>query len=605
MPPAIDDTPRRAGVGVCGLALALGSASPALAADGNRSLELTLAPIAASAAPTTIQSVAVTLRFDGIAAGEGEPLLRLPLITSNVDTVATVITSLRAHDAKGPLGLTYRDVVLPETGMRDAVGGGPSREWLPHRGVEGRVTVRYSVPAQASLPPRGPAPPISFSADGGGVSAAGHVFVLLPPGDHAYRTTYGWDLTRAPKGSRGVSSLGEGTVTAEEPLDGAKIRMSFFMAGRIGSYPAKLPAGGFFAAWQGDPPFDAAGLFAWAGALHDHYTRFFGQKGAPPYGVFLRYNPINAGGGVGLFRSFVITFGKDRGAAIPRLRLTLAHEMFHTFQPFIAQPAGLESSWFGEGLATFYQARLPFRFGMITPEAYLADVNWTAARYYTSAMAKVPNSEVPKRFWADTRIRTLPYDRGMLYFAAVDDAMRKASAGARSLDDLMFAMLALEKAGKAPANADWEKLLAENLGHRSVEEFRAYLNGAMPLPASDAFGPCFRRTTAKLRRYELGFAPDVLAQPKRIVRGLVPGSAAALAGLRDGDEIVDPVPQDGIQGEQAERIQLKIRRDDKVFSVTYLPRGETVDAWQWERVPQTDGSRCALNDSFDGRSKRP
>ncbi len=583
-------------VGLMGLAtaLALATASMAGAAGSNGSLAVTLAPIAAPAAPTTVGTVGVTLRFDGVTANKGEPLLRLPMVSSNVDTVATVIAGISARDARGPLRLTSRDVDLPEAGMRDAVGGGPSREWLADRAVEGPLTVRYSVPAEASLPPRGPAPPFAFSADGGGVSAAGHVFLLLPPGDHHYRTTYGWDLARAPRGSRGVSSLGEGTVTAAEPLDGAQLRMSFFMAGRIGTYPPRLPSGGFFGAWQGDPGFDAAALLAWTGTLYDHYARFFGQKESPPYGVFLRYNPINAGGGVGLYHAFVTTFGKGHGSDVGRIRLTLAHEMFHTFQPFIATPAGLESSWFGEGLATFYQARLPFRFGMLSSEAYLADINWTAARYYTSAMATVPNSEVPKRFWADTRVRTLPYDRGMLYFVTVDDAMRRASGGRKSLDDLMLAMLAVEKAGKTTGNADWEALLAQHLGPRAVDDFRAFLGGAMPLPASDAFGPCFRRTTRKLRRYELGFATDVLAQTKRIVRGLVPGSAAALAGLRDGDEIVDPVPQDSIQGEQNELIRLRIRREDKVFPLVYLPRGETVDAWQWERVPGSEGQSCAL-----------
>lgn len=579
-----------------GLMLALTPAtfSMAGAAERNGTLAVTLAPITAPAAPTRIGTVRITLRFDGIVAGRGEALLRLPMVASNVDTVATTISAISARDAKGALHVSVHDIDLPETGMRDAVGGGPSREWFVDRPVQGAVTVEYSVPAEATLPPRGPAPPFSFTADGGGVSAAGHVFLLLPPGDNHYRTTFGWDLSHAPKGSRGVSSLGEGTVTAAEPLDGAQLRMSFFMAGRIGTFPPKIPTGGFFGAWQGNPAFDAGALLAWTGTLYDHYARMFGQKDSPPYGVFLRYNPINAGGGVGLYRSFVTTFGKGRGSDVARIRLTLAHEMFHTFQPFITNPAGLESSWFGEGLATFYQARLPFRFGMLTPDEYLADINWTAARYYTSSMARVPNSQVPLRFWADTRVRTLPYDRGMLYFATVDDALRKASGGKVSLDDLMLEMLALEKGGKTMGNADWEGLLGRHLGTRAVDDFRAFLDGAMPLPASDAFGPCFRRVTHTLRRYELGFATDVLAQPKRTVRGLVAGSAAALAGLRDGDEIVDPVPQDGIQGEQTELIHLRVRRGDAVFPITYLPRGETVDAYQWERAPTAGGATCTL-----------
>ncbi|MFT4025773.1 MAG: peptidase M61 [Novosphingobium sp.] len=578
------------------LALSILAILPALAnaRAAEPAVTVTLAPIAASDHTDTVGTVAVTLRFEGIAAAAGAPVLRLPLVASNVDTVAAVMTGFEARDAAGPLKLKARDVDLPETGMRDAVGGGPSREWLADRAVTGALTVRYTVSAEAALPPRGPAPPFSFSADGQGVSAAGHMFLLLPPGEGHYRTTYAWDLSRAPSGSRGVSSLGEGRRTAAKPLNGAELRMSFFMAGRIGTWPAKVPAAGFFGAWQGSPCFDAGELLGWTGDLYGRYARFFGRKDAQPYGVFLRHNPINAGGGVGLHNAFVTTFGKNSCRDLGKIRLTLAHEMFHTFQPFITEPGGLESSWFGEGLATFYQARLPFRFGLLTPEQYIADVNWTAARYYTSAMARVPNREVPARFWADTRVRTLPYDRGMLYFAALDDELRKASGGKRSLDDLMKAMLARETAGKGNANADWEALLRHDLGEAAVSRFRGFLEGEIPIPASDAFGPCFRRIVKPMRRYELGFEPAVLAEPRRVVRGVIPGSAAADAGLRDGDEIVDPVPQDTIQGEQTERLHLRIRRTGQVFALEYLPRGETVDAWQWERVAGPIDAHCRL-----------
>lgn len=554
-------------------------------------LTLTLAPV--GRVDGTITTIGVTLKLDGVKAAAGGPLLRLPLVTSNVDTVATAITGLTATDARGVLRLTARDVTLATQAARDAESGGPSREWVADRASVGTITVRYSVPANATLPPRGAAPPFAFIADGGGTSAAGHVFILLPPGSAKYRTTIDWDLRAAPKGARGVSSFGEGKVIAPDALSSSQIRMSFYMAGRIGTWPARVPATGFFGAWQGDPSFDANAVLAWTGTLYGRYSAFFGQKTPPPYGVFLRYNPINAGGGVGLYHSFVTTFGKGDGSDVGKLRITLAHEMFHTFQPFIEQPAGLESSWFGEGLAVFYAGRLAFRFGLIGPDDFIADVNSGAARYYTSSMATAPNSEVPKRFWADTRIRTLPYDRGMLYFVTVDEAVRKASNGTRSMDDLMLAMLALERGGKTTTNADWEALLRAELGDGAVADFRAFLGGRMPVPTSGAFGPCFRISTA-MRRYEVGFDPALLAEPKRIVRGLVAGSAADKAGLRNGDEIVVPVPQDGIQGNQTQLLNLSIRRDGRVFPISYLPRGETVDTYQWARVAEVPTAACSL-----------
>lgn len=567
----------------------------ALAQDADTpALSITLAPRAA-ADGQAIETVEVRLVLDGVQTGAGGPLLRLPLIASNVDTVATVLDGLSASDAAGELALTARDVDRPEESARDALSGGPSREWVTGRATRGRVTVRYTVPADATLPPRGPAPPFAFTDDGGGVSAAGHIFLLLPPQTAAYRTTIDWDLSDAPEASRGISSFGEGRVVLPEPVSGAVLRMAFYMAGDIVTWPDTVPPTGFFGAIQGTPPFDGPQLLSWAGTLYDHYAVFFGEAGASAYGVFMRYNPVNAGGGVGLHRSFVITFGEaDGDSDTGGLKSTLAHEMFHTFQPFIEEPGGLESSWFGEGLATFYQSRLPLRFGQIAPEAFLEDLNFHAGRYYSSIMATAPNSAVPERFWADTRIRTLPYDRGMLYFATVDHAVRTASDGARSLDDLMLAMLERQQAGETLSNADWEAVLEAELGADAVAGFRAFLEGAMPVPASDAFGPCFRRTTRMLRRYELGFDTAVLAEPVRIVRGLEPGSAAAQAGIRDGDEIVHPVPQDHLQGDQDARLTLTIRRDGEVFPVTYLPRGEAVEAYQWERVEGVPDRACAL-----------
>lgn len=576
--------------GACLGLLLLAAAAP------DPAITVTLAPRLTPAGGEDIATIDVELRFEGVGVDADAPLVRLPLVVSNVDTAATLIARVDARDARGALPLWHRDIDLSAQAARDAEIGGRSREWIARRKAVGTITLRYTVPAYAALPPRGPAPPLGFSNDGSGTSAAGSVFLLLPPGKAKYRTHVRWDLSALPPGARGVSSYGEGRVTAPAPLDATELAMSFYMAGRIGVSSESTPGAEFFAAWQGAPPFAAEPLMQWTGTLYGHYTALFGAANPQPYGVFLRYNPVNAGGGVGLHRAFVTTFGRPGGGGsdADEIRFTLAHEMFHTFQPFIGSPAGLESSWFGEGLATYYQRALPLRFGMIGSEAFLDDLNFHAGRYYSSAMASAPNSEVAKRFWADTRIRTLPYDRGMLYFAGIDEAMRRTSGGKRSLDTLVLAMLELERAGKTTTNADWEALLARDLGAPAVLDFRAFLDGAVPLPGSGAFGPCFRRVTRPLKRYELGFDSAVLAEPKRIVRGLVPGSAAAAAGLRDGDEIVAPVPQDDIQGRQGKLLELLIRRDGKTFALSYLPRGETVAAYQWERVPAVPEDRCAL-----------
>jgi hypothetical protein len=563
----------------------------ALPASGVASLDLALKPEPDGIDARRIGAIDIALTFPRLEVPAGAPMLRLALVADNVDTVATTLRNLSVTDRDGPVSVHFHDVELSVEDARDSEAGGMTREWFSDRPIFGPVTVRYEVPGRATLPPRGPTGPLAFRDDEGGVSAAGNIFLLMPPGSDRYNVRMSWDLSALGKGARGVSSLGEGGVSSPVSMSSSELRMSYFMGGKIGIWSDPVSKD-FFSAWQGTPPFDAEDLMKWTSKLHDDYNAFFGQVGPAPYGVFLRYNPVNAGGGTGFFRSFVATYGAGRGGDINDIKITLAHEMFHTFSPYIVDPPGKESSWFGEGLATFYESALPFRFGMLTPQHFIDDINFAASRYYSSIMATLPNEEIAGRFWKDTRVRTLAYDRGMLYFVTVDEAVRKGTGGAKSLDDLMLSMLHLEKEGKKLSNADWETILLEYLGETGVADFRAFMTGRMPIPSSGAFGPCFSRTMKTARRYEVGFDPAVLGETRRIVRGMVRGSAAEAAGLHNGDEILKPVPQDNIQGDQKLIQTLEVKRGGRTFQISYLPRGEPVEVYQWKRVESVPDSVC-------------
>ena len=137
-------------------------------------------------------------------------------------------------------------------------------------------------------------------------------------------------------------------------------------------------------------------------------------------------------------------------------------------------------------------------------------------------------------------------------------------------------------------------MLDKEVGALGKSTYDSMLAGAVMLPESDAFGPCFERTTAQFRRFELGFDGKSLTSQPRLVNGVVAGSAAAQAGLRDGDEIVYPVGLDVIQGDQKATLTLQVRRNGAVLPLTYLPRGGTADAYQWRRVPGVPDSKCGL-----------
>ncbi|MGZ6037876.1 MAG: hypothetical protein ACXWKR_04355 [Phenylobacterium sp.] len=520
--------------------------------------------------------VDVTLKIPGVDVAAGAPLLTLPVVIANTDTIATTLTGLVATDAAGPIPLTVKD---------EPVAIAYSRDWLAGRAVHGEVTVRYRAPVDDTPPPRGSGPPYSLRTEGGGVSGVGNTFILLPAGRKPYPVALSWDLSALPKGSGAMSSFGDGAV-ALPPGPAARLHSALYMAGPMHREPAQVQPTGFSAAWLGEPPFDPRPLMVWAGRLHGWMSGFFQDAAEPPYRVILRYNPINAGGGAAMTNSFLLTWGET--AKDPeKLKGTLAHEMIHTWTT-----SALGGQWYGEGIAVHYQALLPLRAGMITPAAFLDDLNATARRYYTNALNGTPDAEVAPRFWEDTRIRTLPYDRGAMYFAVLDGKIRRASGGRRSLDDLIREMVRRRQSGDRIDDTLWLGLLDRELGPEGRRVHADMLAGKLMLPQSGDFGPCFARTTAKFRRFDLGFEPKSLVGDVKTIRDLQPGSEAARAGLRNGDVVTYSVAMDSVQGDPTRLLTLKVTRDGRTFPITYLPRGETVDAYQWARVAGVPDKRC-------------
>ncbi|HEX5261905.1 MAG TPA: hypothetical protein VFW13_00145 [Phenylobacterium sp.] len=562
-----------------GLLPALAAAALATTAAAQTAPQMTvrLTPGGPLDATTGRGFVDVTLIIPAIDAPAGAPLLTLPVVIANTDTIAATMQGLTAADAVGPVALVAKD---------DPVAIAYSRHWEASRAVRGDLVVRYRAPVDNTPPARGSGPPYSLRTEGGGVSGVGNTFILTPEAAKAYRIAIRWDLKAMGPGARAMSSFGEGDVDLPAGPT-ARLTEALYMAGRMHREPAEVKPTGFSAAWLGEPPFDPRPLMVWAGQLHGWMSHFFKDPAEPPYRVILRYNPINAGGGAALVNAFLLTWGET--AKDPeQLKGTLAHEMIHTWTA-----SGLGGQWYGEGIAVHYQALLPLRAGMITPADFLEDLNETARRYYTNALNDTPDREIAARFWEDTRIRTLPYDRGAMYFAVLDGRIRRASDGKRSLDDLITEMVRRRASGRPSDDAAWLDLVTRELGEDGARLHAEMLAGGLMLPQSGDFGPCFTRTTAKFRRFDLGFEPKSLVGDVKTIRGLKPDSEAAKAGLKDGDVVTYSVAMDSVQGDPQRKLTLKVTRGGQTFPLTYLPRGETVDAWQWARVPGVPDSRCA------------
>lgn len=512
--------------------------------------------------------IAVSLRIPAVDFPAAAPLLSLSTMVPGASKPQTV-ESLTVKDALGPVPLQSRI----ENGVL---------HWSSPRAVKGELLVDYREPVENAPMTQG-GPPLAPRIDGDGFSSVGDMFLIAVQTKVPYRIAIEWDLSAMGSGAAAVSSFGDGNV--ELPAgEVARLNSSLFMAGHLKREPQAKVASGFSSVWSGEPAFDAHPAMQWTGKLHAWMSGFFHDKSEPPYRVFLRFNPMNAGGGAAFPNSFIVTYGE--GVTGESLKSILGHEMTHTWT------ANSLGKWYSEGNAVYYQALLPWRASMITSEQFLADLNKTASRYFTNLLKDAPDDQIVPRFWEDTRIRVLPYDRGAMYFAVLNGKIGRASAGKRSIDDLIREMMDRSSSGQPITETVWLDLLRREIGEAGPALHRSMMAGGLMLPESGDYGPCFRRNTALIRRFELGFDPKSLIGANKTIRGLMPDSAAAKAGIREGDQVDYSAGLDRIQLEVNRTLTLQITRDGKTFPITYLPRGEAVDAYQWERIPGVPDDRC-------------
>lgn len=539
-------------------------------------LDLELTPHAANGA---IGSVGVTLRLQEPKAKEGEALLRMPVMAVSVPTMAYRAADIEASDAAGRLALS--DFDEPPTSE------GTDRQYRVHRATVGDVTVRYTgKPRQVDARTRN-GPLYDLRAQGAGLVGAGMYFLALPPGEQPYRVGLKWDLSGLPPGTRGVWSLGEGeqhtTTTAE------MVARSAFAIGPVKSLPAD-GKGSFVLYWVSEPPFDMAALAAETEKLYRYMAKFFKDEDSS-YRVFARENPFPGRGGTGLLKSFMFAYGSDEktGSGVDH-QMMLAHEIAHNWPRLNGGESHTDTAWYTEGTAEFYASVLAWRAGAIDLDKFVKTVNGHAAGYASNPYKLVDNSQVGKNFWTDADAQSLPYGRGFMYLMRIDAQLREKSGGKRSLDDLVLEVQARQKAGKQVDNPQWRAIAVRELGEQGGREFDNMVAGRDIVPPANAFAPCLKPVAYQIKPFELGFDRYSFGQ----VKNLKPDSAAAGAGVREGDKILKLPDLKAARADSERLITVQLQRGPQVLEVSYAPSGPQVQAWRWQRTAAAENGGCAL-----------
>ncbi|MGO4700442.1 hypothetical protein [Dyella sp. 2RAB6] len=505
--------------------------------------------------PATPAAVPLTLELDTLEPG----------LERSTDQVA----ELTLADDRGALPIG--PVVLRKNGPRSF------QTWTTTRAAAGVVQVSYRMHVAPSRPQKR-GPQVDLQAAGGGISG-GYVGVLVLPASAgaSFETHVRWKL--AP-GAMGVSSYGEGDYTGIFTAD--KLTDTLFLAGPVKSYrpadQAKDAGLEVYGLGVTQEQVQAAG--SWAAAAYAAELKAFKLAGNPAYRFMIRsFDGVANPSGRAAEHSFMLYVPPGANPSTTELHYTVAHEMVHSLVRNLEKD-DIEGDWYTEGLANYIALTVPNAAGLYTPAEYLELVRGESAGYYTNAKRALPNSAFPAHVWSGRNAWMLAYNRGTLYLADLD-AKLKAHGSAVSVLDLSNETSARINAGASEDHHTWLDVLSKRAGAWAVKDWNDMMAGKLIFPAAGAFGPCMHATKEDVRIFDLGFASPVRLTAGASIGGLVKGSPAERAGLRDGDVLDASVDINPAAESLDKPVVLHVTRGGKAQTVSFDPRGGSQAGLAW------------------------
>jgi predicted metalloprotease with PDZ domain len=266
--------------------------------------------------------------------------------------------------------------------------------------------------------------------------------------------------------------------------------------------------------------------------------------------------------------------------------------------------------WVSEGVTDYYGTLALSRSGIVDSSATYDMVANMIAN--TEAAPPTAVADASLSAWIGSRDGSagLYYPKGALTGLLLDVSIRDASDNRHSLDDVMRQLYeSTYKKGRGFTSDDWWSAVARNAGTagakaRFLDFARRYVEGRDPLPVDSILSLAALRVDRTIVR-EPRFGITTRTDSSGVVVGsILPGGAAAEAGLRVGDRFVSvgdvPITSDASFNEVRSRyagttltsFPVVIRRGPEMLTVQVpvrlVPRSET------RVVPVPDASPRAI-----------
>lgn len=380
----------------------------------------------------------------------------------------------------------------------------------------------------------------------------------------------------------------------------------------------------------GEGNYDPKALARDTAKIVEESFKMFGEL---PYDDYTFIVNLRGGGGLEHLNSTALQwqrFGFRPAARYKAFLGLVAHEYFHAFnvkriKPDALGPFDYENEnytkllWVAEGGTEYYSNLLLRRAGIISDKEFLNqkvsafnDLQSRPGRFETSLEESSMDAWIKYYRQDENSVNNQIsyYDKGEIVNMMLDIAIRTASNGARSLDDVMrYLYTDFYKKGRNYTPEDFQKV-SETMAGKSLDDFFSrYVRGEAEIDYNGIMnGIGLSVTSSQANKNRAYIGADTADENGRLtVRSVPAGSPAYDQGLNTGDQIV------AIDGYRAttqflqtylnekkpgETVRLSLFRFDKLRDVNFTLGGNMRTEYSISPVDSPSDSQKALYKAY-------
>lgn len=275
--------------------------------------------------------------------------------------------------------------------------------------------------------------------------------------------------------------------------------------------------------------------------------------------------------GRGFSNTFVTAGTNTKALGLDDLTFLYNHELMHHWFGHILKQAEPENAykWFHEGFTDYFAHVAMLDGGLFDQEAFKKRINNVFSVYYSDSTHQWPNEKLQNDYWSSPAIKILPYQRGLVFAAYLNESIKKYSRGTSSLKQVVQHMLAEARLYNKPFSVDrFLQLLKETTGQDYAPIVERFITQGSFIAMADWEKVTDKVVLGPTEVYDLGFTTDKggIGMNARLT-SFTEGGDAQKVGLQVGDVMV------GFKSDfkPTSYASITVKRGEETLKFKYLP----------------------------------